>query len=632
MTLASYSKTLDISRNFSMYLLARLLLFVAFSSAATCLLVPIVLFWPTSGLVAVAVVGVLVIRRRRGHLTTLGSARWASEDELRRQRMIGSDKGLILGRPVGPRLSLGERIRQLCDRRVGARDACRQLMQGERQRQREFVRLPQAIHTAVFAPSGGGKGVSGVLPFLLSEWEACCVIDFKGENARLTASHRRKRFRQRVVLLDPFHVVTQSPDTLNPLDFIQKEDPHAIDYCHDLANAIIIREPEEKEPHWTQSAQALTAAMIALVVYHGEPGETRSLQTVRDFLTNPQLLDKSIQVMCESTCWDGMLRRMGNQLRYFEGKERNSVLTTVGRNMKFLDTLAVATSTRSSSFNPAALRTGKLSVYCILPPDFMRSQSPLLRMWISTLMRAVVAGGLQERNKVHFILDEAASLGHMDIVDDAVDKFRGYGIRLQFYFQSLGQLKKCFPDGQDQTLLSNTSQVFYGVRDNATAEYVSNSLGEQTIIVESGGRSSGYSSQWNQGMHPSTGGGSNDNTSHNWQQQARKLLKPEEIIALDPRTAITLTPGVRPILTRLVRHYEEPLRVWRRRGLLHRASEAVATLAVSLLLAGGSTFLAFEGIEVVNQHLAQVRRASNESSSQPGRSVKHNRTIRARQR
>lgn len=613
-----------------MYSLARLLLFVSVSSALTSLLVPIVLFWPTSGLATVAVFGLLVLRHRRGRLTTLGSARWATADELRRRRMIGGDKGLILGRPLGARPGLGERIRQLCDWRVGAKQACQQFLQGELQRQKEFVRLPQAIHTAVFAPSGGGKGVSGVLPFLLSESESCCVIDFKGENSRLTAQHRRKRFGHRIVLLDPFQVVTKSPDTLNPLDFIAKDDPHAIDLCHDLANAIIIREPEEKEPHWTQSAQALTAAMIALVVYHGEKGETRSLQTVRDFLTNPQLLQTSIQVMCESTCWDGMLRRMGHQLSYFEGKERNSVLTTVGRNMKFLDTLAVAASTRTSSFDPAALRTGKLSVYCVLPPDFMRSQSPLLRMWISTLMRAVVTGGLQERNKIHFILDEAASLGHMDIIDDAVDKFRGYGIRLQFYFQSLGQLKKCFPDGQDQTLLSNTSQVFYGVRDNATAEYVSNNLGEETIVVESGGRSSGYSSQWSESTQPSSGGSRNDSTTSSWQQQARKLLKPEEVIALDPRLAITLTPGVRPIMTQLVRHYEEPRSAWRRRGVIRRAAEAVTTLTVALTLACGSTFLAFQGIEFVNHHLAQARRASAEKIPQPSRAVKQSRTTRAR--
>ena len=68
-------------------------------------------------------------------------------------------------------------------------------------------------------------------------------------------------------------------------------------------------------------------------------------------------------------------------------------------------------------------------------------------------------------SNVTFVLDEAASLGRMDALDDAVDKFRGFGVRLQFYYQSVSQLRKCFPDGQEQTLLSNVSQVFFGVND-----------------------------------------------------------------------------------------------------------------------------------------------------------------------
>ena len=128
------------------------------------------------------------------------------------------------------------------------------------------------------------------------------------------------------------------------------------------------------------------------------------------------------------------------------------MMTTTSRFLRFLDTLAVADSTKTSSFDPADLRKGKMTVYLILPPEHMRAQSPLLRMWIGSLLRAVVRGGLAGMNKVHFVLDEAASLGHMDALDDAVDKYRGYGVRLQFYFQSVrssrslsrtGKTKRC---------------------------------------------------------------------------------------------------------------------------------------------------------------------------------------------
>jgi type IV secretion system protein VirD4 len=251
---------------------------------------------------------------------------------------------------------------------------------------------------------------------------------------------------------------------------------------------------------------------------------------------------------------DPMLVRIGHQLTQFVDKELNSVLTTSNRHMQFLDTSEVYDSTWTSSFDPSDLRKGKMTVYLILPPDRMRAQMGLLRLWISSLLRAVVRGGLQEKIKVHFVLDEAASLAQMDALDDAVDKYRGFGVRLQLYYQSLGQLKKCWQNGQDQTLLSNTTQVFFGVNDKETSEYVSARLGKQTIIVDSGGESSGRSGQ------DGAGGSSrstSSNTNKNWQQVARELLRPEEVVALNERIAVTFTPGVPPFKSYLVRYYEK---------------------------------------------------------------------------
>jgi type IV secretion system protein VirD4 len=245
--------------------------------------------------------------------------------------------------------------------------------------------------------------------------------------------------------------------------------------------------------------------------------------------------------------------------------------------------LAVAESTKTSSFDPAKLRQGKLTVYLILPPEHMRAQSPLLRIWISALLLAVIKGGLQERNLVHFILDEFATVGHLECIDDAVDKFRGFGIRLQMYLQSMGQLKKCFPEDEGRTLLSNAVQVYAGVNDNQTADFVSTRCGEATILVTSGGRSSGssgHSSSSQQGAQYGTGASSN--SSSNWQQQARKLLKPEEAMALDPRLAITLAPGMPPILTKLARYYEEP-KLGRRPGWIKRSFTACCILAASFV-------------------------------------------------
>ena len=190
---------------------------------------------------------------------------------------------------------------------------------------------------------------------------------------------------------------------------------------------------------------------------------------------------------------------------------------------------------------------------------------------------------------MHFILDEAATLGHMEAMDHAVDVYRGYGVRLHFYYQSLGQLKKCFPEGQDQTLLSNVSQVFFGVNDPQTAEYVSNRLGEKTIVIRSGGTGTGTSHQNSVRGDSSKSFSSNEND--NWAQHGRKLLKPEEVMTLSERIAITFTPGVPPIWTRLVRYYEESLvprqpGTWERfKSLADAAMFSASFLGVALILA-----------------------------------------------
>jgi type IV secretion system protein VirD4 len=473
-------------------------------------------------------------------------------------------------------------MRDLLDPRQSSQQVCQAIWAKKRHRKAPLVRLNNAVHTAVFSPSGGGKGVSFVVPFLQTCPDSCVVIDFKGENAALTAAHRERFFKQRSVQLDPYHVVTETPDMFNPLDFIDRDDPHALDHCNDLAKALVVREGTEPDPHWNDSAESWIAAVIATVVYYGERGETRSLQTVREILTDPEKLEMAVQAMCESDCWGGMLKRRGGQLLHFIDKEKSSTLTTVSRHLSFLDTPAVAACTRSSSFDPAELRSSGMTVYLILPPEHMRAQSALLRVWIGSLMRASIQGGIQEYQKNHFILDEAASLGHLEIIDDAVDKFRGFGIRLQFYFQSAAQLKKCFPHGQDSTLLSNTSQIYFGTNTVAEAEQISSRLGESTVVVESGGQSSGRTQQATyDSASPNSSSGKSSTDSSNWSLQARKLLKPEEVIQLPQRTAITFVPGVPPILTTMIRYYEEKS-LGTEPGCLQRFATAVMTLVAAV--------------------------------------------------
>jgi type IV secretion system protein VirD4 len=210
------------------------------------------------------------------------------------------------------------------------------------------------------------------------------------------------------------------------------------------------------------------------------------------------------------------------------------------------------------------LKRGKMTVYLVLPPEHMKAQAGWLRLIVGSMIRAVVREGLGEYPNVHFVLDESASLGVMDSIEDLVDKYRKYGCRGQFYYQSTGQLVKCWPKDQGQTLMSSASKIYFGVSDIQTAQVVSSMLGKATIVVQGGnsGSSGGSNSGWSeghQGTSYSGGASTGWSSTDTWQQAPRELLKPEEVLALPPLVAITFPGGgVPPICTRLVRYFEEP--------------------------------------------------------------------------
>ena len=307
--------------------------------------------------------------------------------------MIGGDKGLTIGRIDAPKPSIFQVAPALFNRRIGSKAACdwflRCMYFSKRGQQ---VRLSKAVHTAIFAPTGAGKGAGIIVPHLFDNPEPIVCIDLKGELASITASYREKQFGHRIVLLDPYRVVTQKPDTMNSLEFIERDSPDIIDACRDIGEMLVVRTGNEPEPHWNDGAESIIAGITAEVVDQGVPGFC-SLQAVADIVSDPEKFQHVVGLTRRSS--KEMLARMGGQLAHFKDKELASMLTSANRHLRFLNTPVIAESTSLSSFDPSELRDGKMTVYLILPPEHMRAQMGLLRLWIGTLMRAVIRGGLQ---------------------------------------------------------------------------------------------------------------------------------------------------------------------------------------------------------------------------------------------
>jgi len=468
--------------------------------------------------------------------------------------MSSKGSGLIIGQ-IEDTTSILTAIKNLFEPSIPAETACEQFFGCfQRPRPKKLLRLNKPPHIAVFAPTGAGKGASFVVPFLFTCRDSCVVVDVKsGELARLTADARR-RMGHEVYLLDPFREVTKTPATLNVLDFVDKDSPFAIDDCREIASAIVDRTNEKGDnSHFLDNAEAGIASNSALMVQYGT-GKMKSLQGVCDICSSPDNWQLAIKRMCESDAWDKMLARMGGDLTHLKERELASSLSTIARFLRFLSTPTIAESTRSSSFNPADLKKKKMTVYLILPTHRAEQLSQLLRLWMGAMLRGVVKEGLQRKTTVHFVIDEANLVGNMPQLSQTLTIGRGFGAKLQLYYQDMGQLKKCWPDRAEQTLLANTAQVYFAVNDYPTAKAIEDRLGKYTQIIESGGTGSSASYQ---GGAQGQGSQSYSNSSNdNWAQNGRELAQASEILNWHDRIAVTFTPGVPPIWTTLVRYYE----------------------------------------------------------------------------
>ncbi|MGE0769880.1 MAG: type IV secretory system conjugative DNA transfer family protein, partial [Hyphomicrobiaceae bacterium] len=104
----------------------------------------------------VAIVGSLWRARQNQMVTTYGSARWATAEEIRASDLLNG-RGVFLGRLT-----------------------------------KEYLRHDGPEHVLAFAPTRSGKGVGLVIPTLLT-WTGSAVIhDIKGENWQLTAAWRSR--------------------------------------------------------------------------------------------------------------------------------------------------------------------------------------------------------------------------------------------------------------------------------------------------------------------------------------------------------------------------------------------------------------------------------------------------------
>jgi len=453
-------------------------------------------------------IGMSVWRAREAKtITTYGSARWATNAEVRGAGLLQPD-GVILGRHG-----------------------------------RDYLRHNGPEHVLCFAPTRSGKGVGLVVPSLLTWPDSAIVHDIKGENWQLTAGWR-SRFG-RVLLFDPTNPVSAA---YNPLLEVRRGDTEV----RDVQNvADILVDPEgalERRNHWEKTSHSLLVGAILHILY-AEADKT--LSGVVNFLSDPKRpIEFTLRVMMTTRHLGDrphpVVASAARELLNKSENERSGVLSTAMSFLGLYRDPVVAKVTSRCDWRIGDLVQGErpATLYLVVPPSDISRTKPLVRLVLNQIGRRLTEDLKVRGHRILLMLDEFPALGRLDFFESALAFMAGYGLKSFLIAQSLNQIEKAY--GPNNAILDNCHvRVAFATNDERTARRISDALGTATELRAMKNYAGSRLSPWLGHLMVSR------------QETARPLLTPGEVMQLPPTDELVLVSGIPPIRAYKARYYED---------------------------------------------------------------------------
>lgn len=334
-------------------------------------------------------------------------------------------------------------------------------------------------HAISFGGARSGKGAAQIIPNAMRWPHNLLLIDPKGENAEATYSYR-ETLGQTVAVLDPFGIA-DVPDYLRRgCNLLAAIDPNSLTAREDIrgiADGVVMRYKAE-DATWDNGAVSVIAGLIDYVLAT-HPGEERDLTAVRRLLTlPPDALKEAFKEMAETPTRTG-LARAAAAIGLSESKKNREFVSGAVDHTEWLDSPAMASILKEDGIQLSNLKSGNLSLYLVLPPEYLAEHGRFLRLFVRVALDAMAKG--RKGRECLFLLDEFFSLGHIDQIAKAAGLMPGYGVHLWPILQDLGQLVKLYGREGAETFFGNADvHVFFGNTDALTLDHISARLGKLT--------------------------------------------------------------------------------------------------------------------------------------------------------
>ena len=445
------------------------------------------------------------------------------------------------------------------------------------------------IHIALFLPTRGGKGVGYIIPSLVAglKERSTFISDIKKENYELTSWYRAKILKHRILKFEPMSELSNS---YNFLSEVRYGTNYEIEDCR-IIGTMIVGEDESKDPFWGDSAKDTISTLTSYVHYKevsSRPEENPDITDVRvslndvisiitntenslyrmfakylgksmeedeDFNEMPEdfiLKEKTVEKLRKIYTDEESIKALNKGLHPFVAKQFGYLLQNTGENtfksitstaktkLQVFEIPSVVKNIGKSDFRALDLVNGDnpVDLYFVIKPKDIDLLAPLVRIMYIQLTNLLMESLSKKNFNIIFLMDELNAYGRMKPLVKGLGYYAGFGIKMVGIFQGLDQLNSTYDKQGKEVLNGCQIQVFGRPNDEAAPDYISKTLGKETIRVKS--RNIGLK-----------GGG-------NVSEQGKDLLSPSEIRLLPDRKAVVITGYKKPLLLDKLYYYEYP--------------------------------------------------------------------------
>lgn len=361
-----------------------------------------------------------------------------------------------------------------------------------------FHRGPE--HILAFAPSRSGKGVSLMLPTLFTWLESAVILDIKGEAWGLSSGWAKNHTGVKVMKFDPTDN-TGNGAKFNPLEEIRTHTNYDVSDAQNLTEIITDPNAMKEQDHWDKTSKNfLAGALLHLLYKHEAEGLPKpTLADYSNLLSDPERedADSLFEEMIDNDYYRGnshpLAASSARAMLNKPERERGSVLSTADTNLALYKDPILAANTSKSDFKITDLMNYATPVrlYLVLRPSDKERLMPLIRVMVAQLLNKLTRemafdegeSVSPHKHRLLLMLDEFTSLAYLKLFEDRVAFLASYGIKCYIIVQDLKQLYRFY--SQNETLTPNCHiRIAFAANEIRTAQYISQSTGETTVIKE----------------------------------------------------------------------------------------------------------------------------------------------------